>query len=152
MADINHMNDNQTLQITSEPVSQATATVTGAVGSPADHDGMAGQVSMPTTPVQGGDVSMIDSPAPSPSPARRTSTRIRRTTSANGSPASGDASMNGDQMSDIREGTASSTTSTTKSRGGEKRSRKPLQRFVCTDYAPCQLSFTRSEHLARHIR
>lgn len=26
------------------------------------------------------------------------------------------------------------------------------QRFYCTDYPPCSLSFTRSEHLARHIR
>jgi C2H2 transcription facotor len=26
------------------------------------------------------------------------------------------------------------------------------QRFFCTDFPPCQLSFTRSEHLARHIR
>jgi C2H2 transcription facotor len=25
-------------------------------------------------------------------------------------------------------------------------------RFFCTDYPPCNLSFTRSEHLARHIR
>ena len=26
------------------------------------------------------------------------------------------------------------------------------QRFYCSDYPPCNLSFTRSEHLARHIR
>lgn len=26
------------------------------------------------------------------------------------------------------------------------------QRFFCTDFPPCNLSFTRSEHLARHIR
>lgn len=26
------------------------------------------------------------------------------------------------------------------------------QRFFCTEYPPCNLSFTRSEHLARHIR
>lgn len=26
------------------------------------------------------------------------------------------------------------------------------QRFYCSDYPPCALSFTRSEHLARHIR
>jgi hypothetical protein len=30
--------------------------------------------------------------------------------------------------------------------------KKKSQRFWCTDYPPCQLSFTRSEHLARHIR
>jgi len=30
--------------------------------------------------------------------------------------------------------------------------KKKSQRFFCTDFPPCQLSFTRSEHLARHIR
>lgn len=30
--------------------------------------------------------------------------------------------------------------------------KKKGQRFFCTDFPPCQLSFTRSEHLARHIR
>lgn len=30
--------------------------------------------------------------------------------------------------------------------------KKKSQRFFCTDYPPCSLSFTRSEHLARHIR
>lgn len=30
--------------------------------------------------------------------------------------------------------------------------KKKSQRFFCTDYPPCNLSFTRSEHLARHIR
>lgn len=32
------------------------------------------------------------------------------------------------------------------------RKKKKGQRFFCTDFPPCQLSFTRSEHLARHIR
>ena len=35
--------------------------------------------------------------------------------------------------------------------GGSKKKKKG-QRFFCTDYPPCNLSFTRSEHLARHIR
>jgi hypothetical protein len=30
--------------------------------------------------------------------------------------------------------------------------KKKDQRFFCTGYPPCNLSFTRSEHLARHIR
>jgi hypothetical protein len=30
--------------------------------------------------------------------------------------------------------------------------KKKGQRFFCTDFPPCALSFTRSEHLARHIR
>jgi uncharacterized Zn-finger protein len=30
--------------------------------------------------------------------------------------------------------------------------KKKGQRFFCTEFPPCNLSFTRSEHLARHIR
>lgn len=30
--------------------------------------------------------------------------------------------------------------------------KKKGQKFFCKDYPPCNLSFTRSEHLARHIR
>ncbi|KAI1363641.1 hypothetical protein F5Y08DRAFT_329233 [Xylaria arbuscula] len=30
--------------------------------------------------------------------------------------------------------------------------KKKSQRFYCTEYPPCKLSFTRSEHLARHVR
>ncbi|KAF2670971.1 hypothetical protein BT63DRAFT_205244 [Microthyrium microscopicum] len=35
---------------------------------------------------------------------------------------------------------------------GRSSKKKKGQRFFCTDFPPCQLSFTRSEHLARHIR
>lgn len=37
---------------------------------------------------------------------------------------------------------------------GSKSSKKKgkSQKFFCQDYPPCNLSFTRSEHLARHIR
>ena len=35
---------------------------------------------------------------------------------------------------------------------GRPSKKKKGQRFFCTDYPPCKLSFTRSEHLARHIR
>ena len=34
----------------------------------------------------------------------------------------------------------------------QKNKKKKGQRFYCKDYPPCNLSFTRSEHLARHIR
>jgi sulfite reductase beta subunit-like hemoprotein len=33
-----------------------------------------------------------------------------------------------------------------------KSKKKKSQRFYCTGFPPCNLSFTRSEHLARHIR
>ncbi|PHH76460.1 hypothetical protein CDD82_3985 [Ophiocordyceps australis] len=36
--------------------------------------------------------------------------------------------------------------------GSKSGKKKKSQRFYCTDYPPCSLSFTRSEHLARHIR
>ncbi|KAI1344461.1 hypothetical protein F5Y15DRAFT_112389 [Xylariaceae sp. FL0016] len=36
--------------------------------------------------------------------------------------------------------------------GTKSNKKKKSQRFYCTDYPPCSLSFTRSEHLARHIR
>lgn len=35
---------------------------------------------------------------------------------------------------------------------GPPSKKKKSQRFFCTEFPPCQLSFTRSEHLARHIR
>lgn len=35
---------------------------------------------------------------------------------------------------------------------GTRSKKKKSQRFFCTEYPPCALSFTRSEHLARHIR
>ncbi|KAF7518171.1 hypothetical protein G7054_g13543 [Neopestalotiopsis clavispora] len=35
--------------------------------------------------------------------------------------------------------------------GTKSNKKKKSQRFYCTDYPPCNLSFTRSEHLARHI-
>ena len=35
---------------------------------------------------------------------------------------------------------------------GTRSKKKRSQRFYCTEYPPCTLSFTRSEHLARHIR
>ena len=35
---------------------------------------------------------------------------------------------------------------------GTRSKKKKSQRFYCTEYPPCALSFTRSEHLARHIR
>lgn len=40
----------------------------------------------------------------------------------------------------------------TASIAGPPSKKKKGQRFFCTDFPPCNLSFTRSEHLARHIR
>lgn len=55
-----------------------------------------------------------------------------------------DDSDNDDEDGSDEESVAADGTRTTK--------KKKSQRFFCTDYPPCSLSFTRSEHLARHIR
>jgi hypothetical protein len=53
---------------------------------------------------------------------------------------------------DVRKGVSASDHSNSSDELQSDRPRKKKsQRFCCTDYPPCQLSFTRSEHLARHI-
>lgn len=47
---------------------------------------------------------------------------------------------------------AESDNESTAGDGEQPAKKKRSQRFFCTDYEPCNLSFTRSEHLARHIR
>lgn len=45
-----------------------------------------------------------------------------------------------------------SDTESVTSESGRPSKKKKGQRFFCTEFPPCNLSFTRSEHLARHIR
>ncbi|KAF1981194.1 hypothetical protein K402DRAFT_241383 [Aulographum hederae CBS 113979] len=54
-----------------------------------------------------------------------------------------------DMDMDEDEGTDNESVTSDSQRPSKK---KKGQRFFCTDFPPCQLSFTRSEHLARHIR
>lgn len=53
-----------------------------------------------------------------------------------------------DEDDDVAESENESVTSDTNRPSKKKKG----QRFFCTDFPPCALSFTRSEHLARHIR
>ncbi|KAF2857961.1 hypothetical protein K470DRAFT_260316 [Piedraia hortae CBS 480.64] len=58
---------------------------------------------------------------------------------------------------DVRMGESADTKAEDNASDAESDSHRPLkkkkgQRFSCTEFPPCQLSFTRSEHLARHIR
>jgi hypothetical protein len=71
---------------------------------------------------------------------------------------SGTASLPGDAMDEsdgehvgVDDGAGSDNDSVNAdgTRSGKK---KRSQRFFCTEFPPCNLSFTRSEHLARHIR
>ena len=54
-----------------------------------------------------------------------------------------------DDADDVGMSDNESNASKTTHKSGRK---KKSQRFYCTDFPPCGLSFTRSEHLARHIR
>jgi hypothetical protein len=54
------------------------------------------------------------------------------------------------EMGEDKDGMDSDNDSVTSDSRPSKK--KKGQRFFCTDFPPCQLSFTRSEHLARHIR
>ncbi|KAL8760719.1 MAG: hypothetical protein Q9184_003099, partial [Pyrenodesmia sp. 2 TL-2023] len=54
-------------------------------------------------------------------------------------------------MSDEGEG-ASDDDESVDAETGRPSKKKKGQKFYCTEFPPCNLSFTRSEHLARHIR
>lgn len=71
-----------------------------------------------------------------------------------GSNHSGQSSRNAEEMDvdasdDDQDGSDNDTENGEPGRSSKK---KKGQRFFCTDFPPCNLSFTRSEHLARHIR
>jgi hypothetical protein len=55
----------------------------------------------------------------------------------------------GDEDEDDKDGSDNESVTSDSNRPLKK---KKGQRFFCTEFPPCNLSFTRSEHLARHIR
>ncbi|KAJ9665202.1 Up in starvation [Coniosporium apollinis] len=55
-------------------------------------------------------------------------------------------------MEDDEDGQDGSDNDSATSESVRPSKKKKGQRFFCTGFPPCQLSFTRSEHLARHIR
>lgn len=55
-------------------------------------------------------------------------------------------------MDDSDDGDDGSDDGSTNPDGSKSTKKKKGQKFWCTDFPPCNLSFTRSEHLARHIR
>lgn len=84
-----------------------------------------------------------------PEPARVEKSQLNRGDSdrSNKSMESEDVDM--DNSDDAEDGSDEESVNADGSRTTKK---KKSQRFWCTDYPPCNLSFTRSEHLARHIR
>lgn len=107
---------------------------------------MASQKPLPSSPFPQ-SVQVPDS-APKPRMPRRHNSRH-----SNKSADSGDVEMDDSdgETGTIEEGQASDEESVG-AEGTRSSKKKKSQRFYCTDYPPCNLSFTRSEHLARHIR
>jgi len=138
------------------------------------------EVESPTTPRPGGrtpaeaadqssDVAMLDaSLVPEPSVSSVTEARSTASQTQAPVPASQDESrpstahsdaarsrtvdLDGED-NDMNAGAGATTDNENEQGEAESASRKKKgQRFFCTGYPPCNLSFTRSEHLARHIR
>jgi hypothetical protein len=90
-------------------------------------------------------------PADVPSVSRQNS---RRSVHSHQSSDSQDLEMGDDE--DDEDGHENAGGSDNESGGDDdeqpSRKKKKGQKFYCTDFPPCNLSFTRSEHLARHIR
>ncbi|KAI4086547.1 MAG: hypothetical protein LQ344_007450 [Seirophora lacunosa] len=104
--------------------------------------GLSGQRPLPTSPFRS---SFTNSRYPDPStPAPLSREHSHCSTQ---SPASQDVDMD---ISDEAEG--ASDDESVDAETGRPIKKKKGQKFYCTDFPPCNLSFTRSEHLARHIR
>lgn len=104
-----------------------------------------------SSPVAGaGQKPLPSSPFPQAVQVPEAADRQRRDNSQPSAKSSRRASMDVDMDDSDGDGAASDDDSV--NADGSKSSKKKSQRFYCTDYPPCNLSFTRSEHLARHIR
>ena len=114
--------------------------------TPTTHDfgGIPGQRALPGTPFTPSDVGDTQQPAATPL-NRGDSHRSVNTQRSDGS----DIEMADDDAEDQEESDNESATGD--SEEPRKKKKKGLK-FFCTDFPPCNLSFTRSEHLARHIR
>ncbi|KAJ5891079.1 uncharacterized protein N7473_007307 [Penicillium subrubescens] len=62
------------------------------------------------------------------------------------------STISDDAMNVDSDGERDGSDQETEAGGAPPSKKKKGQRFFCTDFPPCNLSFTRSEHLARHIR
>ncbi|KAF4456744.1 hypothetical protein F53441_1180 [Fusarium austroafricanum] len=107
---------------------------------------MASQKPLPSSPFPQG-IQMPEQPTKPNMPQRHDSRH------SNKSGDSGDVDMDDSdgETGTIEDGAASDDESVGAD-GPRSNKKKKSQRFYCTDYPPCNLSFTRSEHLARHIR
>lgn len=103
-----------------------------------------------SAPKPAGQLPLPTSPFAVPSDTETRLTTLQRGSSNN----SGHSSRNAEEMDvdDSEDDQDGSDNDTENGEPGRTSKKKKGQRFFCTDFPPCNLSFTRSEHLARHIR
>ncbi|KAK3346343.1 hypothetical protein B0T25DRAFT_460824 [Lasiosphaeria hispida] len=124
---------------TPKPMDDATTPTRASFGATA----LASQKPLPTSPFPE-SVQVPDTVDKADMPKRENSQHSRK------SKDSDDMDMDDSDGEGIEDGGGSDDESV--NADGTKSKKKKSQRFYCTDYPPCNLSFTRSEHLARHIR
>lgn len=73
---------------------------------------------------------------------------VERSTSLRSGQSATSGNMNTNMDEEMNEGSDNESAAS----DGRPQKKKKGQKFYCVDYPPCNLSFTRSEHLARHIR
>lgn len=104
--------------------------------------GLAGQRPLPSSP-------FVSSRELSETPSNKSERSIHNSHRSTRSVASTQDVRMGDGNDDDKDESDNDSASSDTNRPSKK---KKGQRFFCTDFPPCNLSFTRSEHLARHIR
>lgn len=112
-----------------------------------------GQRPLPTSPFPQA-VQIPESIEEKPTPKQATKQTPKRENSQHSKRSRGDSEDVDMDESDgeTHEDGAGSDDESVNADGTKSNKKKKSQRFYCTDYPPCNLSFTRSEHLARHIR
>ena len=124
---------------TSEELAQSTPNTPTS----RDFGGMKGQRPLPTSPFSG-SVSIQTQPLGTTRPGI-----AGRGDSQKSVQSSESQDVDMDESDD---GEGGSDTESIDMETGRPSKKKKGQRFFCTEFPPCKLSFTRSEHLARHIR
>lgn len=126
---------------------EATTPTNATFQTNAGASGMASQRPLPSSPFP----ESVQMPSPAEiahqTPKRVASQRSQRSQGSQKSKDSGDVDMDRGDSADENDDSSGDESGSQKS--GKK---KKSQRFYCEGYPPCHLSFTRSEHLARHIR
>jgi uncharacterized Zn-finger protein len=102
--------------------------------------GLAGQRALPSSPF---------TPSRELSETPSTKSNLSRGQSQQSIDTLEDVHMGEGEEDDDKDGSDNDSVSSETGRPSKK---KKGQRFFCTEFPPCNLSFTRSEHLARHIR